>query len=185
MLYNRSNKPMHFSRLFLYYNTRKLQGRVGEKGAELTSTINSLSQFGVCPDICWPLRRSLVDKEPNARAYAEAMQYRLASYDQIYNYDYKRYINNGFPVIIGMFTGRKFWTLSGPITEQGYKPINNVDNRQSKGHAMVVIGYSDNLNGGSWIIANSLGPRWGDKGYAAIPYSCNIDIGEAFAIHGF
>ena len=185
MMFNKSNKPTHFSRLFLYYNTRKLQGRIGKKGADLALTLSSLSQFGVCPDTYCPLRRTLVDKEPNARAYDEAIKYRLSSYEEVHNHDYKKYIDDGIPVIVGMFTGRKFWTLNGPIASQSYKPINNDDNRQSKGHAVTIMGYSDILNGGSWIIANSLGTKWGDKGYAAIPYACNVDIGEAFAILKF
>jgi C1A family cysteine protease len=84
-----------------------------------------------------------------------------------------------------MNTGRQFWRLNGPIANQAYKPINDTDNRQSRGHAVVVIGYSDTLAGGSWIIANSLGLKWGDGGYAAIPYACNKDIGESFALISF
>jgi len=82
-----------------------------------------------------------------------------------------------------MFTGTKFWSLTGPLEEQKYCPVNNTDNRLSKGHAVVIIGYDDSLN--SWIIANSLGPKWGDRGLGAIPYDCNKDIGESYVITSF
>nr|WP_307729796.1 DUF4214 domain-containing protein [Massilia sp. YIM B04103] len=38
-------------------------------------------------------------------------------------------------------------------------------------HAFLVVGRDDHLNGGSYIIENSWGEGWGDKGYAAIPYN--------------
>jgi C1A family cysteine protease len=84
-----------------------------------------------------------------------------------------------------MLTSRLFWGLKGPLEEQRYKQINMTDNKQYRGHAVTIIGYDDNICGGSWIIANSLGPVWGHQGYAAIPYSCNSDIGEAYAITQF
>ena len=114
-----------------------------------------------------------------------ANNYRLQSYEQVSPVNYKEYLNNGIPIIVGMRTGKLFWNLEGPLQEQEYKPINGRDNRLTRGHAITIIGYDDNINGGSWIIANSLGPRWGFQGYAAIPYICDVDIGESYIITDF
>jgi len=35
-------------------------------------------------------------------------------------------------------------------------------------HAVLLTGYSENVNGSYWIIQNSWGKNWGDKGYAKI-----------------
>ncbi|RLA94130.1 MAG: hypothetical protein DRG69_05830 [Deltaproteobacteria bacterium] len=38
-------------------------------------------------------------------------------------------------------------------------------------HAIVLVGYDDDLNGGSWIIRNSWGTNYGNNGYGTIPYT--------------
>jgi len=94
-------------------------------------------------------------------------------------------LTQDIPVIVGISTGTKFWNLSGPLEHQRYEPVNATDNLPSTSHAVVIVGYSDDLNGGSFIIANSLGPKWGDSGFGAFPYRCAIDIGEAWVIKNF
>jgi C1A family cysteine protease len=61
-------------------------------------------------------------------------------------------------------------------------PVNDVDNRLSLSHAVTIVGNRPDLN--SWIIANSRGLKWGDKGFGILPYNCVVDIGEAFSITG-
>lgn len=48
------------------------------------------------------------------------------------------------------------WTYSGPKTG---------------GHAMLVVGYDDDRNGGSFKVRNSWGVNWGDDGYCWITYN--------------
>lgn len=173
------------SRLYVYYMARKLQGRSGKNGAELRITLEAMTQFGVSPEQHWAFGYNRVDVEPSMQSQTEAAQFRLHGYHYICAVNFKESIDNNIPVVIGMYTGRMFWKLKGPLQEQQYKPINTEDNRQSNGHAMTIVGYDDDMNGGSWIVANSLGPKWGDHGYGAIPYSCNANIGEAYVLNGF
>ena len=165
--------------------SRKHQGRLGQKGAKLKETLEALSIYGVPLDRLWPFIYNRVEKEPHIEIVKEAVNYRLHSFESTMHDKYKEYLNLGKPIIIGMFTGKQFWKLSGPLEQQNYKPINDTDNRRSKGHAVVCIGYDDNLNGGAWIIANSMGPKWGFQGYGAIPYSCDIDFMESYVITNF
>lgn len=178
-------KRLNLSRLFLYYMTRKLQGRLGQHGAQLKYTFQALSKYGVCTDQRWPLTIDRINKEPDASATCDSVNYMLRSYQEITPDQYKDCLVNGMPIIIGMMTGKKFWTLQGPLEEHKYKPINGTDNRFAKGHALTCIGYDDNLNGGSWILANSLGPKWGFQGFAAVPYDCYVDMGESYVITEF
>lgn len=46
-------------------------------------------------------------------------------------------------------------------------------------HAMVVIGYDEAVNGGSFEIMNSWGARWGDKGFAWVSYADMMKYCEA------
>lgn len=45
---------------------------------------------------------------------------------------------------------------------------------KKEGHAMVIVGWDDNVKGthiGAWKVMNSWGPNWGDNGYAWIAYN--------------
>ena len=176
---------MNFSRLFLYYMTRKMQGRLGQKGAELETTLKSLILNGVCLEKTWPFMRNLVDKEPSINAIYEATYYKIQNYISADAFEFNLLIDKKIPIIIGLRTGRLFWSMKGDFKEQNYKSINIVDNRLSKGHAVTIIGYDNSVLGGSWIIANFLGPKWGFKGYGILPYECCRDIGEAYIVKPF
>ena len=176
---------MAFSRLFVYYMSRKVNGRIYQKGAELSTTLSVMCKYGVALHKTWPFRHSLVDKEPSPAAFAEAQLYKLISYELSSTRHFKDTLLSGIPIIIGLHTGRKFWTLKGPLETQEYCPINDTDNRRSLGHALTVVGFDDTLGNGAWIVANSLGLKWGDHGLGALPYSCSLDIGEAYTIDSF
>lgn len=47
-------------------------------------------------------------------------------------------------------------------------------------HAVVIVGWDDELCDGAWIVKNSWGEAWGDAGYFAIRYG-HADIGTAAA----
>jgi len=162
--------------------TRKRQNRIGQIGAELGATLETLNNVGCCTDKLWPFIPSRVDKLPNNNCLEEANQYKCLDYETIHVDNFNLYLKQNIPIVIGMHIGRKFLKLKGSLQEQLYYPINDIDNRPSHGHAMVIIGFDEKLNNGSWIVANSMGLRWGDKGFGVIPYSCGIDIGEAYAI---
>lgn len=160
--------------------TRKAQGRIGQNGAELGSTLNVLKEYGCCLDINWPFIPIRQNKEPCLTTLEEASKYKLEEYSVLDSVNFKEYLNCGIPVVIGMHIGRKFLRIIGELSEQSYEPISDV-NRYSRGHAVTIIGYNED----SWIIANSMGLKWGDRGFGVIPFECNTDIGEAYAIKRF
>lgn len=180
-----SGQSLNFSRLFLYYMTRKMQDRLGKNGAELGSTLEALRTHGVCQEEKWPFRFPLVNREPSIDAIQGAAHYRLHSFKFVNSYDFNVYLDQSIPIIIGLRTGSRFWKLSGDLASQAYMPVNDTDNRQAQGHAVTIVGYSPDIHGGSWIIGNSLGPKWGDRGYGILPYTCAADIGESYIIQNF
>jgi hypothetical protein len=73
---------------------------------------------------------------------------------------------NNHPVLIGIFPPDTFMEVgSDGIFNSGGLPYNS-----NNGHAMCVIGYDDNKLGGCFIVANSWGGSWGDKGFVYIKY---------------
>lgn len=79
----------------------------------------------------------------------------------------KSALSKGFPVILAMQIPNSFEKCTGPYW-QSQKDENKYT---ASGHAMVAIGYDDNLFGGSVRIANSWGTEWGDRGKVWVKYS--------------
>jgi len=44
------------------------------------------------------------------------------------------------------------------------------DETTSTDHAVTIIGWDDNMGNGSWIVKNSWGAEWGEKGYGYVEY---------------
>jgi len=179
------NRERYFSRLYLYYMTRYSNNRINEHGAKLKDTLETLIKFGVAEEHSWPYVPENVNTDPGRQAIEEGVYYKLQSYKPVSVEKFKDYLNKGIPIIIGIKTGELFWSINGTFDEHSYKPVNGTDNKQTQGHALTIIGYNDKIKNGIWIVANSLGPKWGYQGLGAFPYECNIDIGEAYIINKF
>ncbi|WP_345271056.1 C1 family peptidase [Nibrella viscosa] len=70
-------------------------------------------------------------------------------------------------LVIGMMIPRSFMQAG-----EFWKPASE-ENLQNAvgGHALVVVGYDDNKNGGSFLLANSWGTGWGQQGYTWVRYN--------------
>ena len=181
ILMSMSGRPTHFSRLFPYYNARKMQNRSGQAGTGLKDILESIMHYGVCLNRCWPFSPHRANKEPNVVAYQDADQYKISEYLSVDPNEFNSYIDQGIPVIIGLRIGRKFKSMENVLADQVYMPVNSTNNRYSHGHAVTIVGYKEN----GWIIANSFGLTWGDHGYGFLPYECSVDIGEAYVVRSF
>jgi C1A family cysteine protease len=181
---NKEGKSVNFSRLYLYYMTRKIQGK-NTGGCRLSNAFKALMTYGVCKESLWPFRIHEASNPPPEIAIEDGVQNKLIEYKFIDISEINKYIIKEIPVIIGFNVGTFFSEIEGPLTEQYYKPINKTDNPRYTGHAATIIGFDDSICGGSWILANSLGQGWGDQGYGILPYICYPDIGEAYIIQRF
>ena len=173
------------SRLFLYKVTRDLLHWKGDTGAYLRSTMGALALFGVPPEEYWAYQIATFDNEPTAFCYSFAQNFQAISY---YRLDppgtapakllarIKANLVAGLPSVYG-FTVYSSIAQAGttgriPYPGQGEKVLG--------GHAMLVIGYDDNLKitntntgtstKGALLVRNSWGAGWGDHGYGALPY---------------
>ena len=80
----------------------------------------------------------------------------------------KTALSKGYPVIVAMQIPSSFENCT-----TNYWKSNVGENRNNSigGHAMVAVGYDDNIDGGCIRIANSWGTKWGDNGKIWIPYN--------------
>jgi len=180
-------KHIDGSRLFLYKATRNMLHWTGDTGAFLRSTMGALVLFGVPPEEYWPYVVADYDKEPSAFCYAYAQNYQTISY---YRLDppgttpanlltqIKTNLSAGLPSMFG-FTVYSSYS-QGAST--GKLPYPTAGEKIVGGHAIVAVGYDDNMKikntntGGSettgaLLIRNSWGTEWGDNGYGWLPYN--------------
>lgn len=84
---------------------------------------------------------------------------------------FKKALDLGRPIYIGTDTDSSWdgaWRGNGNLTCRG--------SSGAMGHAYSIVGYDDSSQ--KFIIKNSWGDSWGDKGYGYLPYSCIGRMGE-------
>lgn len=178
-------KYIDASRLFLYKTTRNLMHLSGDTGATLKSSFGALVLFGMPPEEYYPYDTENFDAEPDPFCYAFGQSYRCISY---FRHDpahlgapqvlesVKKYLSAGIPSVFG-------FTVYNSISQadsDGKIPFPGPNEKLLGGHAIAAVGYDDNLeiiNGytgvkttGAFLIRNSWGKGWGEKGYGWLPY---------------
>ncbi|MBM3294120.1 MAG: cysteine protease [Candidatus Aminicenantes bacterium] len=140
------------SRLFLYKVTRNLMKLKGDTGAYLRTTMGAMVLFGVPPEEYWPYTDSddKFDREPPAFCYSFAQNYKTIQY---YRHDppngsrsggllrVKTYLAAGHPAMFG-FT---VYSSIEAADERGAIPFPSGRDRILGGHAVVAVGYDDNI----------------------------------------
>lgn len=154
--------------LYVYYNGRKIAGMQNEDGGMIPAHATAgVMAYGVCEDRLWPNQREHVNDEPPKNCYdqAKALGVQYARLDAN-NDAAKASIVNKIPVIIGWGMPKGYYDAVG---SNGKMPDSGFDDQPHEGHSMLCVGYDDNAR--HWIVRNSWGANWGDRGYCYIPYA--------------
>lgn len=156
------------SRLFIYYNEREIEGNVNkDSGASLRNGIKSLAKQGVCPEYMWTYNIKAFTQKPTKECYEEALKHQAIKYERINNESLstlKYCLQQGNPIIFGFNVYDSFFDISG----NGIMPIPEKSEKKHGGHAVIIVGYDDKNK--YFIVRNSWGHWWGDKGYFYMPY---------------
>jgi len=166
------------SRLFIYYNERKLEGNVMvDSGAVIRTGMKAISRFGVCTEITWPYDIKKFTQDPGSKAYAEASYHQAIEYRNVdQDLDQLRAaLNDGYPVVFGFTVFEGF--ESDEVAKTGLLKMPEVSEKNMGGHAVLMVGYDDSKK--HFIVRNSWGKNWGDRGYFYMPYEYAIDAGLA------
>jgi len=163
-----------FSPAFLY-NQIALQGC---QGSYLQEAMESMKTVGALPYNDFRYDESSCSKEPNRSQKQVANSFRIRGYNRLtqggYNYKpdmgaIRQNLAQGAPVVIGMQVGGSF--MQNMYGKSDWRPTrSDYGLRGFSGHAMSVIGYDDDRNGGSFEIMNSWGNEWGKNGVAWVTY---------------
>ena len=175
------------SRMFMYFNGRSdAADEIADEGAALGDVIAGLQQAGACSERTWPFDVKRVNEQPNDNAFEEAAQFLVEDVQQIPTEldAWKSALALGSPIIFGLKLFGSFDKHRKPGLVPA--PTKTETGRESHGgHAMLCVGYSDADN--VFIVRNSWGESWGDKGYCYIPYayvmSEDYNFGDSWTIH--
>lgn len=159
------------SRLFIYYNEREMEGTIQEDaGAIIRDGIKTLVWKGVCPETEWPYIENQFTTCPGDACYKHALDHQVTSYKRILQdlHQLKACLAEGYPFVFGFTVYASF--ESEEVARTGVMKMPEAGEENCGGHAVMCVGYDDNLHGGVFIVRNSWGSGWGDNGYFFMPY---------------
>ena len=187
---NRLDKSQALSARFTWMASKETDKEVAfpetfieSAGTPLKPALNVLKKYGCVLEEDFPFYQShdattlsMVCGMDTQEFYAKAAQYRLKSYyslviDEKPNVDHLRmWISQQGPILVMSDTDANFRDLyHGKTTLNTYDTATVV---VDKGHAFALVGYTPD----HFIIRNTWGTSWGDKGYA---YATNAYIAAA------
>jgi C1A family cysteine protease len=156
------------SRLFLYYNARKLDGDVDDDiGAYVSTAVKAIQTYGLCKETLWPYDVYKFKIEPNWRCYHDAKKRTISNIREILSHDaIIKTLDIQCPVVVGVALYDEFYKVSNSAT---VLPMPRRPNDVIGSHAMCVVGYDDTKQ--QFLARNSFGNDWGELGYLWIPYA--------------
>jgi hypothetical protein len=159
------------SRLFIYYNGRMLAGYPinQDTGLTIRNGFQAVAAYGSLPESEYPYVISKFAVKPLQGIYDRARPMKAIQYFSVTGNvnELKKCLKDGYVISFGMTLFSSF--MSYTVARTGRVPVPNESSEQrSGGHAMTIIGYND--ADATFIVANSWGRAWGDKGFCFIPY---------------
>ena len=177
-----------FSPAYLY-NQIALEGC---QGAYMLEAMKSMKANGGLPFNEFKYDERSCSNYPQNKDVSRGQQFKIKGYNRL-SLDHDRYtpdvlaikqnIAQGAPVVIGMQVGGTF--MSRMVGQKIWRPTQrDYTQRGFSGHAMCVMGYDDNLEGGAFQIMNSWGNRWGDNGFGWVKYKdFETFVKEAYGLY--
>lgn len=162
--------PKDLSEAFIYYNARKLSNESHlDNGTSFYNAIKGTMEAGVCGEDLYPYAEEIFSVTPSADAIEQAKKFTVVKALSVEPtvIDIKAAVASGYPVagsfrIFDSFSNGNRGFVEMPTEEdlsQG---------QQDYYHGMTIVGYSDDYN--IFVVRNSWGPKFGDKGYCYVPY---------------
>lgn len=159
------------SRLYIYWFSRFIEGTTNEdSGAVIRDVMTAIHTYGACTESLLPYNVNKYKLKPsnscvrNATPHTRDFKYLSVDSNIL---TIKQCLNAGFPIVFGIDVYESF--ESEVVTKTGIVPIPNTTTEEFLGgHAVTMYGYDETKR--HFIVMNSWGNSWGDKGYFYLPY---------------
>ena len=163
-----NQQPFTPSRLFVYYNERAMENSVNQDaGAIIRDGIKAINSLGVCSETEWGYDITKFAVKPPQPCYDHAILHKSLQYERVLQGQstIESALAQGFPIVFGFYVKSSF--ESEKVANTGnYKPksTESIVGR----HAVVLVGY--NRAKKQYMVRNSYGDSWGQKGHFTMPY---------------
>lgn len=176
------HKELQPSRLFIYYNERKIEGTIGQdSGAQIRDGFKTIANEGVCDEKHLPYDISRFTRKPTAKCYTEALAHTAVQYQRLDNTkldDLRACLAAGYPFVFGFSVYESF--ESSYVAHSGNVQMPSKTEKLLGGHAVLAVGYDDAKK--QFHVQNSWGTGWGLGGFFNIPYDylTNANLADDF-----
>jgi C1A family cysteine protease len=157
------------SRLYIYYNERKMTNSVDyDSGSSISIGIKVMTTKGVCPEKTWPYIINKFKLQPSDDSFKQGSHHQVLVSKKVPDsvLGLKTMINMDIPIALGFTVYESF--ESAEVAQTGIMPLPKQGEQVLGGHAVVCVGYDDERK--LLKMRNSWGPNWGLGGYFWMPY---------------
>jgi hypothetical protein len=169
LLDKRAGKNLDVSRLYIYYYERLLEGTINyDSGAYIRDGMRAVYNYGAPLESLWPYDITKFKMAPNSSATTDGAKRKVTLYQAIANHQgCLDALASGYPVVIGFNVYTSF--ESATVARTGVMPYPKTSReRLLGGHAVLLVGYDKTRQ--VYIVRNSWGTSWGDRGYFYMPF---------------
>jgi C1A family cysteine protease len=173
--------------MYEYYYTRVVDGSPNaDVGGTIMGANKALAKYGVCTEKTWLYNQHNLTAKPSVAAQVEAKPNKITDYATLAQdlTQLKTCLANGKPFQIGFTVYESFEGDSA--NNYGIVPLpagypNNITEQILGGHAVLVCGFASSIVVAGqiltdqFIVRNSWGTGWGNRGYFYIPYTYFLD----------
>jgi len=150
-----------------------------DNGSVIQRALDTITSSGIPNLIVMPYNQNDCDTQPTDLQKTLAAPNKIESYnyldqDKVYEQT-KAFLLNNQPVVIAISIDRSYF---GARDENGIY-IYRKFKEASGGHAMLVVGYDDDMN--AFKVVNSWGKGWGNDGFVWIDYKAFKEAGDAIS----
>ncbi|MCR4720067.1 MAG: S-layer homology domain-containing protein [Firmicutes bacterium] len=182
--YYNGGKNQKYSTAFIYANRH--EGQYDGEGMYISQALANLKEDGVPKEetgytfnLDYPDAKAFLSQNGKA-LYDEAAKHKIAGYARVRSeYEIKDALcNQKTPVIVGMTIYESFYDVDAT----GIVSIPNNNEKSYGGHCMLITGYTKMDGVDYWIVLNSWGEYFGDRGFCYVPMSADNLFYEKWAI---
>ena len=171
-----NKKDFKPSRLFIYYNERKMENTIDyDSGASIRDGIKTIIKTGICDEKLWEYDIDKFKDKPPILCYTQSKKYKTIKYFKLTQKinDLKACLQDGYPFVVGISIYESF--ESDNSTTSGFIKMPLYNEKLLGGHTVAVVGFNDNYG---FLVRNSWGTDWGIEGHCFIPYEyiCNENL---------